>query len=311
MPAVRSFFSSSFGQFIIGLGNDFTGVGVDDVLGDHAADQEVFRHADAGGAALLQFAGMANRDALVLGDDDLAGLVGQVETGDFAAHALGDELHLRAAVHQAEIVEDKEVRQDRFVVQADGLEQDRDRHLAATVHAEVQDVFRVKLEVQPGTTVRNDAGREQQFARAVGLALVVFEEHARRTVQLRHDDALGAVDDERALVGHERHFAHVDFLLLDFLDHLGLRRRGLAVIDDQLHLGANGRGKGQATGLALTHVECGLGQVVLDELHLDKTVVRDDGESVLKGRLKAFNRAFLGRTVGLQECGVRIFLHLQ
>ena len=64
------------------------------------------------------------------------------------------------------------------------------------------------------------AGREQQLARAVGLALVVLEEHARRAVQLRDDHALGAVDDERALVGHQRHFAHVDLLLLHFLDHL-------------------------------------------------------------------------------------------
>jgi hypothetical protein len=106
--------------------------------------------------------------------------------------------------------------------QADGLQQDRDRHLAATVDAEVQQVLGVELEVQPGAAVRNDAGREQQLARAVGLALVVLEEHARRTVQLRHDHALGAVDDERALVGHQGHFAHVDLLLLHFLDHLGL-----------------------------------------------------------------------------------------
>ena len=148
---------------------------------------------------LLEFARVARGDALVLGHDDLAVLVGDVEAGDLAAQALGDELHLRAAVHQAEVVVDEEVRQDRFRVQADGLEQDRDRHLAAAVDAEVQDVLGVELEVEPGAAVGNDARREQQLARAVGLALVVLEEHARRAVQLRHDDALGAVDDERAL----------------------------------------------------------------------------------------------------------------
>jgi hypothetical protein len=115
------------------------------------------------------------------------------------------------------------VRQDLLGVQADGLEQDGDRHLAAAVDAEVQDVLRVEFEIEPGAAVGNDARREQQLARAVRLALVVLEEHARRAVQLRDDDALGAVDDEGALVGHQGHLAHVDLLLLHFLDHLVLR----------------------------------------------------------------------------------------
>ena len=50
------------------------------------------------------------------------------------------------------------------------------------------------------------------------LALVVIEEHAGRAVHLRDDDALGAVDDERAVRRHEGHVAHVDVLLLDVLD---------------------------------------------------------------------------------------------
>jgi hypothetical protein len=139
---VRSFLQQGFGQLVVGLGDDFAGVGVDDVAGHHAADQEVFGHADVRGAGLFQLAGVARGDALVLGDHDLARLVGDVETGDFAAQALGHEFHLRAAVHQAEVVVDEEVRQDRFRVQADGLEQDGDRHLAAAVDAEVQDVLR-------------------------------------------------------------------------------------------------------------------------------------------------------------------------
>src|SRR6202022_22706 len=55
---------------------------------------------------------------------------------------------------------------------------------------------------------------------------VVIEEHARRTMHLRDDDALGAVDDKGAVHGHERDVAHVDVLLLDVLDRL---RAGLLV----------------------------------------------------------------------------------
>ena len=50
------------------------------------------------------------------------------------------------------------------------------------------------------------------------LALVMVEEHAGRTVHLGNDHALGAVDDEGAVGGHERHVAHVHVLLLDILD---------------------------------------------------------------------------------------------
>jgi hypothetical protein len=147
-----------FGQLVVGLGDDFAGVGIHDVAGHHAADQEVFGHADVRGARLLELAGVAGGDALVLGDHHLAGLVGDVEAGHFAAQALGHKLHLRAAVHQAEVVVDEEVRQDGLRVQADGLEQDRDRHLATTVDAEVQDVLGVEFEVEPGAAVGDDAG---------------------------------------------------------------------------------------------------------------------------------------------------------
>ena len=304
-------FEQGFGQLFVGLGDDLAGVAIDDVAGDHATDQEVFGHADVRGAGLLQLAGMARSDALVLGHDDLARLVGDVETGYFTAQTFGHELQLCTAVHQTEIVIDEEVRQDRFRIQANRLEQDGDRHLATAVDTEIQDILGVELEVEPRTTVGNDARREQQLARAVGLALVVLKEHAGRTVQLRDDHALRAVDDERTLVGHERYFAHVDFLLLHFLDDLRLRSRRFAVVNDQLHLGADRRGESQATGLALAYIKGGLGQVVLEKLHLDKTVVRDDRERSIEGGLQALVRTFLGSYAGLKERGVRVFLHLQ
>eukprot|EP00042_Codosiga_hollandica_P059795 m.920339 g.920339 ORF g.920339 m.920339 type:complete len:594 (-) comp63583_c0_seq1:122-1903(-) len=297
------------GQFVVGLRNDLAGVGVDHVLGQHAADQEVFRHRDVLRAGLLQLASVTRGDALVLLDDDGTRLVDDVEAGDFTLQAVGYEFELRTNVHQTEVVEHEEVGQDLFRLQADGLQQDGDRHLAAAVDAEVQDVLRVELEVQPGAAVRNDAGAEQQLARAVGLALVVLEEHARRTVQLRHDDALGTVDDETAVVGHQGHFAHVDLLFLDLLD--GLRLGRLTVIDDHLQARAHGGCVGQPPLLALTGVERRLGDVELEELHLDKTVVRNNRERREESRLKPFGLAFGGGHVLLQEGHVAVLLHGQ
>jgi len=209
------------------------------------------------------------------------------------------------------VVPDCSSRQDGLVGQADGLEQNRDRHLAATVDAEVQQVLGVELEVQPGAAVGNDARREQQLARAVGLALVVFEEHAGRAVQLGDNHALGTIDDERALARHQRHFAHVDLLFLDLLDHLVLGSRRLTVIDDQLHLGTHGRCEGQTAGLALTHVERRFGKAVFQVLHLDKTIVRDDGECRFKRGLQTFGGSLLRGDICLQERGVGVLLHLQ
>src|SRR5690349_12922823 len=68
--------------------------------------------------------------------------------------------------------------------------------------------------------IRDHARGEQQLARRMSLAFVVIEEHARASVQLRDDDALGAVDDERAVLGHQRHLAEIDLLLADVLDLL-------------------------------------------------------------------------------------------
>ena len=279
-----------FGDFFVGFGHDLARVGIDHVLADETANQEIFGHADETGAGLFELAHVARGDALVLLDNDIARLVSEIETRDFALQTLRHEFHLRARVHQTEMVVLEEMRQDRFRRQADGLQQDGHRHLAASVDAEIQDVLGVELEVEPRTAIRNDSRTEKQLAAAVRFALVVLEEHARAAVQLADDDTLGTVHDEGAVVGHQGHFAHVDLLLLDFLDQL-LRMR-LAVVNDHLQLRAHGRSVGQAPLLALAHIEGWLCDVVFAELHLHKTVVRDDGERGDKGRLQTLGLAF-------------------
>src|SRR5690625_6744820 len=84
----------------------------------------------------------------------------------------------------------------------------------------------------------------------MGLALVMVVKHTRRTVHLVDNDALGAIDNKGAGIGHQRQVAHIDILLLVFLDALVL---GLArlVIDHKADLYAQRRGVAQATLLAL------------------------------------------------------------
>src|SRR5439155_3229767 len=75
----------------------------------------------------------------------------------------------------------------------------------------------------------------------------------RRAVQLRDDDALGAVDDERAVLRHQRNVAEVNLLLLDVADglHAGL---GILVPDDETDGDLQRHGVGHAALLALVDV---------------------------------------------------------
>ena len=99
----------------------------------------------------------------------------------------------------------------------------------------------------------------RSFPEECVLPRVVLEEHAGRTVKLGDDDALRAVDDEGAGVGHERYLAHVDLLLLDVLhrplDDLGPAPSGLLLVEHQPQRHAQGCGIGLAAKPAFAHVE--------------------------------------------------------
>jgi len=72
-------------------------------------------------------------------------------------------------------------------------------------------------------------------------------------VQLADDYALGAVDDERAVLGHQRNIAEENFLFLDVAN--GLRARvGIFVVNREADCDLERRGVSHAALLALIHV---------------------------------------------------------
>src|SRR5205085_3684088 len=89
--------------------------------------------------------------------------------------------------------------------------------LPLPVDADAEEALRVDLELHPGAAVRDDL--PDQRVRAL-----LREEDAGRAVELRDDDALRAVDDERAVLRHQGDLAEVDLLLLDVADRPLLRR---------------------------------------------------------------------------------------
>ena len=106
---------------------------------------------------------------------------------------------------------------------AHGAQQDGDRQLALAVDAGVDAALLVDLQLEPRAAGRHQVGDEDLLLAVLGLHHV----GARGAHELRDDDALGAVDDEGAAVGHPREVAHEDGLLADLT--------GLAVLERDRH----------------------------------------------------------------------------
>ena len=124
-------------------------------------------------------------------------------------------------------------------------QQHRHRQLARAVDARKDHAVGIGLVLDPRAAVGDHLRGVQRHARLVDRPGVI---HARRANQLRDDDALGAVDDKRAVLGHEREIAHEHLGLLDLVGiavrqphgHLQRRRVGgvalLALVDGVLRL---------------------------------------------------------------------------
>ena len=109
--------------------------------------------------------------------------------------AFGCDLPVQLAVVHVDGVDGVEGLEDLLVgTQAERAQEDGAEELALAVDADVEGVLLVVLELDPAAAVRNDLAEE------VGAVVRGLEEDAGRTVQLRDDDALGAVDDEGAVL---------------------------------------------------------------------------------------------------------------
>src|SRR5690606_33393444 len=80
------------GDFVVRVGDDFTGFRVNNVGRQYAPDEEVLGYRDAFDTGVGQVTDMFGRNPLVLLDDDIAIAPGDVETGNFALPAFRNEL---------------------------------------------------------------------------------------------------------------------------------------------------------------------------------------------------------------------------
>ncbi len=297
-------------QLVPGLGVDLAGLHVHRVGGQELPDQRVGRDEQGGDAPVGELLGVAGADLDACRGDLLARVgVDQGEVGLHAAPALGVVGRGPAGLALLERDDLVEGLQDLLAVHAQRHQEGGGRQLAAAVDADIDDVLGVELEVEPGAAVGDHPRGEQQLARGVGLALVVVEEDARRAVHLGDDHPLGAVDDEGALLRHQRDVAHVDVLLLDVLDGAGA---GVLVVleHDQAQLDLQRRGEGHVALDALLDVVLGVLELVGHVFEHGALVEVLDREHRLEDRLQPLVAAVSRADLALQELFVGGALHL-
>ena len=295
-------------NLVTGLDVDAAGRLVDQVERAVAAEDLLGRDQQHLEPVLGRLVGGARADLGAGGEHGFAGLgVDDVERRLLAAPILDDIGHLPATLAADIGLRAVELVEDILVVHAERIEQRRHRQLALAVDTDVDDVLCVELEIEPRAAIGDHAGGEQELARCVRLTAIMIEQHARRTVHLADDHALGAVDDERAVRRHQRHVAHIDVLLLDIEHRAGFRVR-IHFEHDQAQRHAHRRRIGDAALAALVGVELRLFQLVIHEIQLGGAGEIADREHAAQRLFQAGDIAVLGARA--QEMLVAFALHL-
>ena len=200
-------------------------VGVRQLVGRHVAVQ-----------AHVELVTPDAREVVALGVEEQALEHGRgaVERRRLAGALLAEELDQRLVLRAGRVAVEGVADVDGVVEESEELvvgavahraQQHRDGELALAVDADVDGALLVDLELEPGAALRHEVG-DQHLLLALGL-LGLHDVGAGGADELRDDDALGAVDDEGAAVGHHREVAHEDRLLADLA--------GLLVDEGDLH----------------------------------------------------------------------------
>ena len=210
------------------------------------------------------------------------------------------QLLVRPLVRRRDGVERIEQLQD-VLVRAIAQRTQEGRHIelaraAAAVQIDPHDVRRVKLNLDPRTVVRDDAHGIEVMAVRVRRLL---RAHTRAAVQLRHDHALRAVHDERAVTRHQRHFAQIHIVLAHLFAVLQTERR---VQRRRERIPIAQRLKGRLLRLL---------QVVAHKVDRQMAVIlRDNREDLLENGLQTDVLALPRRHIRLQEVRKRLRLNL-
>ena len=143
------FFQQFLGQLGIGRKFDLAGFGVNDVSGEHLAQQEFAGDRQGAETRLFNLANMPRIDALVALDNHLALVVLDIKRRHLALPAIGDPCHTELPGLDLEGVLVKKQFQHLGGGITQGAQQDGRVDLAAPVDAAVQQVLGIEFQVQP------------------------------------------------------------------------------------------------------------------------------------------------------------------
>ena len=296
-------------QFCIRRRQQFTRFRVDDIGSEDLALEVLPRHYKLVNCRLVHVTNMLRRNSFACLDDELAAQL-DIKRCRFAAQALGNQAHLDFFLRKIEIIVLEKQLEHFHTGHSQRAQDNCDGQFATTVDSCKHRILRIKFEVEPRTTIRNDSRREQQLAGTVRLAFVMVEEHAWRAVQLGYDDTFGTIDYKSTVIGHQRHFTEVNFLFANVLD--GFRSAaGFLVVYDQANQYPNGRCKGQATHLTFFDIKNRLAKTIAYVLKGCVTRVADNRENRQKCRMKTFVFTVFNRLRCLQKLIVRVDLYRQ
>ena len=296
--AVGDLMGSGAGQDLAGHGQDLAGHRIDDGLCQLVAGKT---RPDVHLLVELVAADLRDVVAAVVEEQGLQIGAGVVDCGGLAGTELAVDLQQAVLGRMAGVLLDRggdegrlaEHLEDlRVAVHAEGADQAGDRQLSVLVDADVENALRVGLIFEPCAAVRDDL---RGVGVLVGLVDLVAVVHAGAADDLGDDNALGAVDDEGAAVGHEREIAHEDLLLLDLA--------GLLVA--QAHLDLDRAGVGGVALLALLDRVLGLVvHRVVEERKLQIAGVVGDGVRVAEHLVQAFlKEPVVGVLLDLEQVG--------
>src|SRR6202035_4380306 len=186
----------------VGFQQNFAGLAIDDVGDAIGAFQVGQRRANLRNFGLDQFLEEVIGDALVRADNHFFGF----RIANFVRELAVDDAWRNVPEHflvaQRNALHLVEGAQNVFVgLHAQRAKENRAQEFALAVDAHVQNVLGVVFEFDPRAAVRNNLAEE------VGAVIGAFKKDAGGAVQLADDDALGTIDDEGAVLCHQRNVA--------------------------------------------------------------------------------------------------------
>ncbi|MND83910.1 hypothetical protein D3C80_757860 [compost metagenome] len=279
MTGLAQFGQQIKAQLHVRRADQFAGRCIDIVFSSNFTRDVLNRNFDKLNIVFFQLADMASGNTACFFYVDLT-VRFDVEGRGFTTQTLRNQLHLQLVVANFKDHFFEEQVKDLLSGVIQRAQDDRCRQLTTTVDTDKQVVFRIEFEVQPGTAVRDDTCVIQDLTGRVSLTFVTVKEDARATVQLRNDNTLSTVDNKGTVVGHERNFAHVDFLFFDVFN--GAFRR-FTLVDHQTQFYAQRCRIGHATDLTFFNIKYWFAQTVADVLQLGITAVAFNREHGTEG----------------------------